>query len=154
MKIEETRVTQNPKVNFPFLLYFKQLFAANANIYVKFINPFSFWRRYKIEHLEKCRDFDIIQHLENCYQVELLSKKFPNCQSVTKQNISGVELSPNKILISQPNLQLKYRGVAYHTNRIVAVDANQIILNSDLSLLGNSQEGILILELLNKFHKP
>ncbi|MDJ0651016.1 MAG: hypothetical protein QNJ60_20170 [Xenococcaceae cyanobacterium MO_188.B19] len=154
MKIKETRVTQNPKVNFPFLLYFKQLFAANANIYVKLINPFSFWRRYRIEHLEKCRDFDIIQHLENCYQLELVSKKFPNCQSVTKQNIFEPELSQNKILISQPNLQLKYRGVAYHTNRIVAVDANQIILNSDLSLLGNSREELLILELLNKSHKP
>ncbi len=143
MKIRQTKTIQKPKVNFPVLLYFQQLFAAN--IHVKFLNPFSFWRKYKVEYLEKCWNFDMIRHFKNCHQLELTSKKFRNIKYVTKQN---------KFLISQPDLQLKYRGVVYQTNRIVAVDGNQVIFKSDSFAFGSSEQELLILELLNKSDKP
>lgn len=56
------------KIKFPWSLYFQQLFSAD--IYVKFINPLSFWRKYRIEHLENCRAINIVQSLECCLQME------------------------------------------------------------------------------------
>ena len=46
-------------VNFPVLKYFQQLFASDS--YVKFINPFRFWRRYRINHLEACWSINLVQ---------------------------------------------------------------------------------------------
>ncbi len=63
------REKQKIKVNFPIAQYFQQLFCPS--LYVKFINPFSFWRRYnRINHLEACRAINIVQHLERCRQIE------------------------------------------------------------------------------------
>ena len=64
------REKQRPKVNFPVIKYFQQLFASES--YVKFINPFRFWRRYRINHLEACFSINLVQYLERCYQLEYL----------------------------------------------------------------------------------
>ncbi|WP_186376285.1 hypothetical protein, partial [Hyella patelloides] len=129
--------TQKTKISFPFRLYFQQLFATD--IYVKFINPLSFWRRYRINHLETCREIDTARYLEGCNQLEWQSKKLPNHKSSksiskisTERNISWKNTAQNKVLISQPSFELKYRGVTYRSNRIVAVNANQIEIKSEL----------------------
>ena len=56
------------KVNFPLIEYFEQLFASES--YVRFVNPFQFWRRYRINYLEVCWSHNLVQHLERCYQLE------------------------------------------------------------------------------------
>lgn len=137
-EIKETKKTQKTKISFPFRLYFQQLFATD--IYVKFINPLSFWRRYRINHLETCREIDTVRYLEGCNQLERQSKKLLNHKSTksiskisTERNISWENIAAqNKILISQPSFELKYRGVTYRSNRIVVVNANQIDLQSEL----------------------
>lgn len=118
MRKEAIQEIPQEQIKFPFLLYFKQLFAAN--IYVKFINPFSFWRRYKINHLETCLEFDTIRHLETCQHLKLQSKKLHNIDSIklTKPKIDKNNILPNKILIAQPIVKLKYRGVTYYRNKI------------------------------------
>ena len=73
MTIKETGPT---KISFPFSLYFKQLFAADP--YVRYINPFSFWHRYKINHLETCRELDTVEYLERCLQLQWRSPKLLN----------------------------------------------------------------------------
>lgn len=64
MNVPEKRLT---KISFPLALYLKQLFFAD--IYVRFINPFNFWRRYKIAILETCRQLDTVKYLEHCYKL-------------------------------------------------------------------------------------
>ncbi|MDJ0569853.1 MAG: hypothetical protein QNJ53_12500 [Pleurocapsa sp. MO_192.B19] len=56
------------KISFPFGLYLRQLFSADT--YVRFINPFSFWRRYRINHLETCGELDTVEYLERCHQIK------------------------------------------------------------------------------------
>ena len=148
MKIQKDREIPKRKISFPFLLYFKQLFAAN--IYVKFINPFDFWRRYRINHLEKCREINTIQDLENCYKVELQSKKLQNNEFFFPKNVYEIDLSKNKILVSQASVKLKYRGVAYYTSRIVVFNVNQVVGKSDLSSFGSSERELCILERLDR----
>jgi hypothetical protein len=61
------------KISFPIGLYFEQLFSADT--YVRFINPFGFWRRYRINHLETCHELDPVQYFERCYQKSWLSTR-------------------------------------------------------------------------------
>ena len=128
------------KIGFPFGLYLKQLFSANT--YVRYINPFSFWRRYRINHLESCCDLNTVRHLERCYQLDLPEAKPTKiwsdreCIDVLIYSIlQQAEL--NTIYISQPPIELKYRGVSYYTRdvvniniNIVEIDPNAVKLNS------------------------
>ncbi len=69
----KTKEKQKIKIGFPFKLYFKQLFCPD--LYVRLINPFRFWHRYKLDRLEACWDFNIIQYLERCKKFKLQSDK-------------------------------------------------------------------------------
>lgn len=124
---------QKIKISFPLGLYFQQLFCPKT--YVKLIDPFSFWRRYRINHLEACWDFNMVRYLERCRQIEWQpTRQQQNNKSVKKCNeIGGTNIGlpwektpQNTILISQPSMKLKYRGVTYLTNPIVAVNTNQV----------------------------
>ena len=140
MTTRETKVAQKTKIIFPLRAYLKQLLATN--IYVKFLNPWRFWRKCRIEHLETCLKFDEISYLEDCYQLDFLSNRFGESQTLksdrkttAKQNGSNQNLSSNIILISQPSFELKYRGITYHKHKIVAVtlDSTKIELNLSIS---------------------
>jgi hypothetical protein len=129
MKANEPK---NIKISFPFSLYFQQLCAPD--VYVKYFNPWQFWRRYRIIYLETCWELNLVQYLERCLKLK--------CQPVFKQQedlpqtlkyrgLPGKK-NPNKvILISPPRVELKYRGVTYHATRITAVDLNQIKSDSN-----------------------
>ena len=65
MKIREE---QKSRVNFPLRQYLQQLWGSERQ--VRCINPFSFWRRARINHLEACWAINIVQQLERCYQIE------------------------------------------------------------------------------------
>ena len=163
------REEQKIKVNFPISQYFQQLFSPD--LYVKFINPLSFWRRYRINHLETCWAIDIVQHLERCRQIEwqparsrsaslrgasLLRSPRSASASLRSQRDTepiknfteigtyrGVpwEKTPqNTILISQPSMKLKYRGVTYRTSNIVAVNTNKIEIKPGLGTLDCSKK--------------
>ena len=128
------------KFGFPWNLYFRQLFATDA--YVRFINPFNFWRRYKIEHLETCSELDLVEHLERCYQ-----KKCPQ----TKSDVFGTAIANRQIdldyknyrndiqkprlsktfFIVQSSENLKYRGVEYQKPKIVGIYFNCIASDSN-----------------------
>jgi|GEM_PF-3031657 len=128
------------KIGFPFGLYLRQLFSADT--YVRYINPFSFWHRYKINHLETCHELDTVEYLENCRRL--------NCQVVKHTNIgSDIDYADtsmdsllrqtrsNTIYISQPVIKLKYRGVSYYAKdisdvdiRVVAIDPSIVKSNS------------------------
>lgn len=119
------------KFDFPLGLYFQQLFDANA--YVKFFNPYNFWRSYRIQHLETCWEFNTVKYLEDCYQIEWKPEKSATIKPVeisTKTDSYKIlpwEKTPrNTILMVQPPMELKYRGITYTTSRIVAVDVNHI----------------------------
>ena len=120
------------KRSFPLSLYFKQLFCSNC--YVRLINPWKFWHQYQLEYLEACWNFNIIQHLERCKQKKLppsklnYSHKYFENQTATyrESNFTGITASQSIILITQPSIKLKYRGVTYFANHIVAVDVNKI----------------------------
>lgn len=142
MTTKEERLT---KISFPFALYFKQLFAADA--YVKFVNPFNFWRRYKINHLETCQELDVVEHLEHCHQAEWRSTK--TCNSRTSENSTktlGCNFSPfkqadlNTILIFQPSVELKYRGVKYHTKEIISINIQNVNINFRLAESNNLKQ--------------
>ena len=137
MNREEKRST---KISFPLALYFQQLFAADS--YVRYINPFSFWRKYKINHLETCRELDTVKYLEHCY---CLKSRSPRLSSINKNTeyIDNLVYIPyrktdsNTIYISQPIIILKYRGVSYFAKDIyniqihcVRIDPQTIKLNS------------------------
>ena len=108
-----TREGQKLKVNFPLKQYLQQLFASDTDL--KFLNPFSFWRRYRINHLETCWAINPVQHLERCYQIEWkpLSLK---AETVMDFSFPGEKTIQNTLIISQPSFELKYHGVTYRTN--------------------------------------
>ena len=139
------------KFHFPWSLYFRQLFAADT--YVRFVNPFNFWREQKIEHLESCSELDLVEHLESCYQ-----KKCPQFKTIDKPSKEGLqsEASPNKtysyrgcasprrnkcnsskpilfdtFFIVQSMENLKYRGVEYQKPIIVGIYFDRTTLNSN-----------------------
>lgn len=113
MNTEEKRLI---KINFPLALYFKQLFAADT--YVRYINPFSFWRKYKINHLETCCELDTIKYLERCYRLQERSPRLSNINK-NAEYINNLVCAPykqtdlNTIYISRPIVLLKYCGVTY-----------------------------------------
>ena len=120
---------QAAKIGFPFGLYLKQLFSADT--YVRYINPFSFWRRYRINYLETCYELNTVQHLEHCYQLDCrvtkhtkiaLDRKYTD--TPTDSLIRQAEL--NTIYISKPLIKLKYRGVSYYTRDILNIDIKAV----------------------------
>ncbi len=121
------------KIKFPWGLYFQQLFSTD--IYVKFINPFDFWRRYRIDHLENCRAINIVQRLEYCLQIEWQptqsdKKLLKNLSKINSyQGLIWEKKPQNTILITQPSFKLQYRGVTYFTGSIVGINANQLAIN-------------------------
>lgn len=119
------------KVNFPFSLYFKQLFAQDT--YVRYINPFSFWRRHRIEHLEACCALNTVQYLENCYHLERRSSKsidYRNNQSLKEipsyGQVPAQQISLHKIIVVIPRVELKYRGVAYGAKETLNININNV----------------------------
>jgi len=113
------------KIGFPFGLYFRQLFFADT--YVRYINPFSFWHRYKINHLETCRELNTVRYLENCHRLNWESVKSPKVtlnpdygDSMENSLVKQAEL--NTIYISQPCIKLKYRGISYYSKKAYYVD--------------------------------
>ncbi len=113
------------KIKFPWCLYFQQLFSAD--VYVKFINPLSFWRRYQIDHLENCRAINIVQRLECCLQIEWQPtqlNKPPLANRSKSRSYQGViweKKAQNMILMTQPSLKLQYRGVTYFTDNMISI---------------------------------
>lgn len=133
------------KISFPVGLYFQQLFSAD--IYVKFINPFNFWRRYRIDHLENCRAIDIVRHLECCRQIEWQPTQVPQEPVKTLKAIGSYRGLPwektpqNTILMSQPSFELKYHGVTYRTSSVAPTKAHKLEINQPLlSSQNNSEE--------------
>ena len=115
------------KISFPFSLYSKQLFSTDP--YVKFINPFSFWRRYRINHLETCRELDTVQYLESCRKLDSQVAKLTKIgldrdYTDTSENSLFKQAESNTIYISQPRIKLKYRGVTYYTKDTLNTDIN------------------------------
>ena len=143
MKIKEAKKS---KISFPLGLYFQQLVFPDT--YVKFINPFSFWRRYRINHLEDSWEFDIVQHLERSHQTEWqpvhsqqdLESIKNLLQTGTYRGVPWEKKPQNTILISQPSLELKYRGVTYRTNGIVAINANKVKIEPGSVTSNNSEK--------------
>ncbi len=163
------REEQKIKVKFPISQYLQQLFCPDT--YVKFINPFNFRRRYRINHLETCWEIDIVQHLERCRQIEwqpaqqrtaslrgasllrsprsaeaklrsqLHTKPIKNLTEIATYGGLPWEKTPqNTILISQPSMKLKYRGVTYRTSNIVAVNTNKIEIKPSVVTLDCSEK--------------
>ena len=113
------------KINFPWNLYFEQLFAADT--YVRFINPFNFWHKYRIEHLETCGELDPVKDLERSYRLER-QRKILNRQKQRSSKGTGLDLShlreqttSKTIFVIQPDVKLKYRGVEYHRCKIAGM---------------------------------
>lgn len=140
MKTKEIPKVKNHQISFPWRLYFQQLFATD--IYVRFINPLRFWRRYKIDLLEGCHQFNTVRYLENCSQ----DKQQPNQKTdAVNDELQGEKRQTAIIFIPLPDLQLKYRGVAYHTNKIIAIDLDRQTIKPD-SLAKDTLEQFTILE--------
>jgi hypothetical protein len=131
----ETTETRPIKISFPFSLYFEQLFSHDT--YVRFINPFSFWRKYKIKHLESCRELNTVQYLESCRELEWRSLKVHNKRSgknsikISTQSHPADRQISSTVFVLQPSIELKYRGVSYRTQRIVSVNINSVKIYSD-----------------------
>ena len=128
------------KTGFPFGLYFKQLFSNDT--YVRYINPFSFWRRYRTNHLETCYRLNIVQYFERCYQLDSRFAKPINIGS--EQNSTNISTNHftesaklNTIYISQPRIELKYRGVSYYTKDLINIDIRVVEINSDIVKANN-----------------
>jgi HSP20 family protein len=126
-----TKEARQIKVKFPFSLYFKQLFAQD--IYVRFINPFSFWRRHRINHLETCCALNTVQYLENCYHLERRSSKsigYRNNQNYKEISSYGQvpaqQISLHKIIVVIPSVELKYRGVDYCKKETSSININNV----------------------------
>lgn len=134
------REKRTTKMSFPFGLYLKQLFSADT--YVKYINPFSFWHRYKIDRLEACRELDTVKYLENCRQLDCQVIKHANTgldKDYTDVSVNSLskQTELNTIYISQPWIELKYRGVSYYTRdtsniniHVVEIDPSTVKSNS------------------------
>ena len=117
------------KIGFPFSLYFKQLFSADT--YARYINPFSFWHRYKIDHLKACHELDTVKYLENCRQLDYQAIKHTNVSSdidYTNASMDSLvrQARSNTIYISQPRIELKYRGVSYFIRDISNIDVHVV----------------------------
>jgi hypothetical protein len=125
-----TRETRLVKISFPFRLYFEQLFSHDT--YVRFINPFSFWRQYRIKHLESCRELNTVKYLESCHQLEWQSWKLPhsgineNSRKISTLSTSFEQKTSNTIFVLEPSIELKYRGVTYRTRKIVSVNISSV----------------------------
>jgi hypothetical protein len=126
-----TQEARQIKVNFPFSLYFKQLFAQDT--YVRFINPFSFWRRHRIEYLETCCELNTVQYLENCYNLKWQSSTsidYRNNQSFkeisSSSQVPPQQISLHKIIIVIPSVELEYRGVAYRPQETLNININNV----------------------------
>ena len=135
------------KISFPFSLYSKQLFSTDP--YVKFINPFSFWRRYRINHLETCRELDTVQYLESCRKLDSQVAKLTKIglyrdYTDTSENSLFKQAESNTIYISQPRIKLKYRGITYYTKDTLNTDINVtkidlgVVTSNSLRCLDNS----------------
>lgn len=111
---------QQIRLHFPLGFYLKQLFSNNT--YVRYINPFSFWRRYKINHLETCHELNIVQYLEHCYQLNY-TNIYAN---------SSLKLAVNIVIYPLPQIELKYRGVIYYTEDTISININLVEINSCL----------------------
>ena len=61
------REVRQIKLKFPWLKYLKQIF--NSSQYVTIVNPWKFWRRYRIEHLNACYQYNTVEFLERCRQL-------------------------------------------------------------------------------------
>ena len=127
------------KFSFPWGLYFKQLFSADT--YVRLINPFNFWRRYRLEHLETCSELDLIGHLERCYQKKYPQTKTKNCRirpdPEVHKNLANSEESTlcKQLFIIQSSENLKYRGIEYRKPKIVGIYFDRTALDSNSSEL-------------------
>lgn len=130
------RQTRAIKISFPFGLYFEQLFSNDT--YVKFINPFSFWRKYRIEHLESCRELNTVRYLENCHQLEWQPLKLLN-SGISNSSQKSTDTS-NVIFVFEPDIKLKYRGVTYRTKKIVSVNINSLRTDSGALKPNNHQQ--------------
>lgn len=132
-----TKEASQIKVNFPFSLYFKQLFAQDT--YVRFVNPFSFWRRYRIDFLETCCELNTVQHLESCYNLEWQSSKsigYRNNQSFeeisSSSQVTAQQISLHKIIVVIPSVELKYRGAAYCKKETLSININNVEFVPDM----------------------
>ena len=119
------------KIGFPFDLYLKQLFFTDA--YVRYINPFSFWHRYKLDRLETCYELNTVQYLERCHQLDwqlAIPTKTESDRYIDPVNSLIQQAKLNTICISQPLIELKYRGVSYYTRDILNININVVKSNS------------------------
>lgn len=132
------RQTKGIKISFPFGLYFEQLFSNDT--YVKFINPFSFWRKYRIEHLESCHELNTVRYLENCHQLEWQPLKLSN-SDISNSSQKSTDTS-NAIFVFEPGIELKYRGVTYRNKKIVSVNVNinSLQINSEALKVNNHKQ--------------
>ena len=122
------------KLGFPYSLYFKQLFSKDT--YVRFINPVSFWRRYKIDRLESCHELNMVQYLENCYRIEWRpsrSFKFESNTDYTNAlTYALIEQVDSNTIISQPTIRLKYRGVTYQIRDLTKINIDCVKIDSSV----------------------
>lgn len=132
----KTKEKQKIKIGFPFKLYFKQLFCPD--LYVRLINPFRFWHRYKLDRLEACWDFNTIQHLERCKKLKLQPDKQQKCarslENLQKRDIKPQQEDSLKSSLCQEN-RLDPNSIALLT---------QIDGDRELSRENISQQTILI----------
>ena len=130
MKVKEEGKTT---IKFPIQKYFQQIFSNSA--YVTIINPFKFWRRYRIEHLESCYEYNLILFLDRCLRKERQPVKQNQENNSTSsredRSLSFNQQNPNVILISQPNYELKYRGVSYRSHSIYMSNRTGIEIKLD-----------------------
>ena len=142
-----TRPTKPTTIGFPWNLYLRQLFSPDT--YVKFINPFNFWRRYRIDHLETCHERDIIQHLERCYHKPARTPK--SSRTVKDQqtaetddlgHLSSPQPSPQILLVARPKIKLKYRGVAYDFKEVVGMQIANAALDPQVTIDDKSASAI------------
>lgn len=132
-----TKEARQIKVNFPFSLYFQQLFTQDT--YVRFINPFSFWHRYRINFLETCCELNAVEHLESCYNLEWRSSKsisYSNNQSFAEisdsSQVTAQQISLHKIIVVIPSVELKYRGVDCCKQETLSISINNVELVPDI----------------------
>lgn len=125
------------KVNFPFSLYFQQLFAQDT--YVRFINPFSFWRRYRINFLETCCELNTVEHLESCYNLEWQSSKSIGCRNnqsfeeiSDSSQVTAQQISLHKIIVVIPRVELKYHGAACCKQETLSININNVEFVPDI----------------------
>lgn len=140
----KTLEQHNIKLNFPFRLYWQQLFCPDT--YVKFINPFSFWRRYQMNHLDACWEINLVHYLERCHKIEWqptpLKKNPEPIKNYSKiqasQGLPWEKTPQNTIFVSQPSITLKYRGVTYFTSSVIVLNTHKIETTPTLVTLYNT----------------